>query len=41
MMYQLLKGVDHLYTHKIPHRDIKPQNIFIKEDKLILKLADS
>ena len=40
MMYQLLKGVDHLHSHKILHRDLKPQNILVKEDKWILKLAD-
>ena len=40
MMFQLLKGVDHLHSHKILHRDLKPQNILVKEDKWILKLAD-
>ena len=40
MMFQLLKGVDHLHSHKILHRDLKPQNILINEEKMILKLAD-
>ena len=47
IMYQLLKSVDHLHSHKVLHRDLKPQNILIKfkNNKVIdknfqLKLAD-
>ena len=40
MMYQLLKGVEHLHSHKILHRDLKPQNILVDENGWILKLAD-
>ena len=40
MMYQLLKGVEHLHSHKILHRDLKPQNILVDERHWILKLAD-
>ncbi|XP_076098270.1 MAPK/MAK/MRK overlapping kinase-like isoform X1 [Mytilus galloprovincialis] len=37
-MYQLLKSVEHMHRHGIFHRDVKPENILIKED--LLKLAD-
>ena len=40
MMYQLLKGVEHLHSHKILHRDLKPQNVLVDENGWILKLAD-
>ena len=40
MMFQLLKGVEHLHSHKILHRDLKPQNILVDENGWILKLAD-
>ncbi|KAK3093503.1 hypothetical protein FSP39_016537 [Pinctada imbricata] len=37
-MYQLLKSVEHMHRNGIFHRDVKPENILIKED--LLKLAD-
>ncbi|KAL5008683.1 hypothetical protein ScPMuIL_014264 [Solemya velum] len=37
-MYQLMKSIDHMHRNGIFHRDVKPENILIKED--VLKLAD-
>ncbi|BFZ06778.1 hypothetical protein BsWGS_09817 [Bradybaena similaris] len=37
-MFQLLKAVDHMHRNGIFHRDVKPENILIKDD--LLKLAD-
>ncbi|UJR09974.1 hypothetical protein I4U23_014198 [Adineta vaga] len=37
-MYQLLKALEFLHRHTYFHRDVKPENILIKDD--ILKLAD-
>lgn len=37
-MYQLLKSVEHMHRNGIFHRDVKPENILIRED--VLKLAD-
>ncbi|XP_059164272.1 MAPK/MAK/MRK overlapping kinase-like isoform X2 [Physella acuta] len=37
-MYQLTKSLDHLHRNGIFHRDVKPENILIKDD--LLKLAD-
>lgn len=37
-MYQLLKSIDHAHRNGIFHRDVKPENILIREDQL--KLAD-
>ena len=39
IMWQILSGVDFLHSHRIVHRDIKPQNILIAKDGT-LKLAD-
>ncbi|CAF1153871.1 unnamed protein product [Adineta ricciae] len=37
-MYQLIKALEFLHRHTFFHRDVKPENILIKDD--ILKLAD-
>ena len=39
LMWQLLCGVDFLHSHRIVHRDIKPQNILLARNGT-LKLAD-
>lgn len=38
-MYQLLKGIDYCHSHRVLHRDLKPQNLLI-DKKGDLKLAD-
>ncbi|XP_005093100.2 MAPK/MAK/MRK overlapping kinase [Aplysia californica] len=37
-MYQLLKSIDHMHRNGIFHRDVKPENILVKDE--LLKLAD-
>lgn len=39
MMYQLLQGLDFLHSHRVVHRDLKPQNILVTSAGQI-KLAD-
>ena len=38
-LYQLLKGVAYCHSHRVIHRDLKPQNLLIDMDGA-LKLAD-
>jgi serine/threonine protein kinase len=38
-MWQILCGVDFLHSHRIVHRDVKPQNILVSNSGT-LKLAD-
>merc|ERR1711894_665035 len=39
IMWQILCGVDFLHSHRIVHRDIKPQNILVARDGTV-KIAD-
>lgn len=39
-MYQLCKSVDHIHRLGIFHRDVKPENVLIKIEGNLLKLAD-
>ncbi|XP_041102156.1 cyclin-dependent kinase 6-like [Polyodon spathula] len=39
MMFQLLQGLDFLHSHRVVHRDLKPQNILVTGTGQI-KLAD-
>merc|ERR1719214_273143 len=38
-MYQLLRGIAYCHTHRVLHRDLKPQNLLINREGE-LKLAD-
>jgi serine/threonine protein kinase len=40
IMFQIIKATDFLHSHKILHRDLKPQNILVKEGNFLVKLAD-
>ena len=44
IMFQLLKGIEHLHQNFIVHRDLKPPNILIfdngKDQRGIVKIAD-
>lgn len=39
MMLQLFRGLDFLHSHRVVHRDLKPQNILVTSSGQI-KLAD-
>merc|ERR1719456_2040555 len=38
--YQLLMGTEFCHSHRILHRDLKPQNLLIDPVRLCLKIAD-
>lgn len=39
-LFQLCKGVNHCHSHGVLHRDLKPQNLLLDQEKGILKIAD-
>lgn len=39
-MYQILRGIAYCHSHRVLHRDLKPQNLLIDRRTNALKLAD-
>mmetsp|Transcript_13092 Transcript_13092/g.27643 ORF Transcript_13092/g.27643 Transcript_13092/m.27643 type:complete len:294 (+) Transcript_13092:162-1043(+) len=39
-LYQIINGIAYCHTHRILHRDLKPQNLLIDKNTKELKLAD-
>lgn len=40
LVYQLLLGIAYCHSHRVIHRDLKPQNLLLTPDASGLKLAD-
>ncbi|KAF5207820.1 Cyclin-dependent kinase [Thalictrum thalictroides] len=39
-LYQILRGIAYCHSHRVLHRDLKPQNLLIDRCNNVLKLAD-
>ncbi|GJN18857.1 hypothetical protein PR202_gb06064 [Eleusine coracana subsp. coracana] len=39
-LYQILRGIAYCHSHRVLHRDLKPQNLLIDRRKNLVKLAD-
>jgi serine/threonine protein kinase len=39
-LYQILRGIAYCHSHRVLHRDLKPQNLLIDRRTNLLKLAD-
>ena len=39
-LYQILRGIAYCHSHRVLHRDLKPQNLLIDRSTNALKLAD-
>jgi serine/threonine protein kinase len=39
-LYQILQSLIYLHSHRIFHRDLKPQNLLIDSSGTVVKLAD-
>uniref|UniRef100_A0A2N9IPU9 cyclin-dependent kinase n=1 Tax=Fagus sylvatica TaxID=28930 RepID=A0A2N9IPU9_FAGSY len=39
-LYQILRGIAYCHSHRVLHRDLKPQNLLIDRRTNVLKLAD-
>ncbi|MCD7469508.1 Cell division control protein 2 [Datura stramonium] len=39
-LYQMLRGIAYCHSHRVLHRDLKPQNLLIDPRTNVLKLAD-